>query len=253
MQTLKHINQPSTWHFYDTGSSNIALYRMLSLDHGGDVHDAFGPHRVLFLFHSLTGIQSLNISGNQYRFDSGNVYCICLPPFSILKGSVKGSFEAFILIEKEEKQSAIPIPEVYRLSADHKKTIKAPRIAYKFLNEFDRNLIIKQRPISINKKPHILAKKIKKEIDLSYDENTKLSGFAKKLRTNEAQLSRAFKEAFDMTPLKYRNLIRVTTASFEILNGKPVLEACYNSGFQDVSRFYKQFKALTTITPAKLK
>jgi methylphosphotriester-DNA--protein-cysteine methyltransferase len=80
-----------------------------------------------------------------------------------------------------------------------------------------------------------------------------MSAIARQLRTSATVMGRAFKRDFDLTPVQYRNHLRVTAASFELIEGKAVTRVAEDVGFDDLSRFNKNFKAITRTQPSQFK
>jgi AraC-like DNA-binding protein len=52
-----------------------------------------------------------------------------------------------------------------------------------------------------------------------------------------------------MTPSAYLRQLRVADATFRLSKGEPIIEVSGDVGYNDLSRFYKQFRRQTTKTP----
>nr|UXE44840.1 HTH-type transcriptional activator RhaS [uncultured bacterium] len=62
-------------------------------------------------------------------------------------------------------------------------------------------------------------------------------------------LTRAFRRAYGLTPKHYCNRARLFDAAIALLSGASVATAAFSSGFNDLSRFYAQFRRLLRATP----
>lgn len=64
-------------------------------------------------------------------------------------------------------------------------------------------------------------------------------------------LTRAFAAAYGLSPKQYCTRARLFDAAIGLFCGAPVISAALSAGFNDVSRFYAQFKRLLHSTPAR--
>ncbi|MBL8952014.1 MAG: AraC family transcriptional regulator [Myxococcaceae bacterium] len=64
-------------------------------------------------------------------------------------------------------------------------------------------------------------------------------------------LTRAFERAYGVTPKRYVTKARLFDAAISIFLGAPIAAAALASGFNDLSRFYAQFRQLLTATPGE--
>lgn len=62
-------------------------------------------------------------------------------------------------------------------------------------------------------------------------------------------LTRAFEDAYRITPKQYCHRARLFAGALRLLAGKTILEAAFDAGFNDVTRFYTQFRRLLGATP----
>ncbi|AKU93810.1 Transcriptional regulator, AraC family [Labilithrix luteola] len=62
-------------------------------------------------------------------------------------------------------------------------------------------------------------------------------------------LTRAFQEAYGITPKQYVHKARLFVAVLRLLSGKAIVETALDAGFNDVTRFYAQFRRLLGATP----
>jgi AraC-like DNA-binding protein len=62
-------------------------------------------------------------------------------------------------------------------------------------------------------------------------------------------LTRAFTLAYGVPPKQYCNRARLFEAVIRLLSGVPIIEVALASGFNDLKRFYAQFRQLVRATP----
>ncbi len=98
-----------------------------------------------------------------------------------------------------------------------------------------------------------LGLRAKKAIDLSFNDSKSLGDLAREIKCSPSALSRAFKKTYEISPVCYRNQLRVFDASIKLLKGESVIQAAHEVGFQDLSRFNKQFKEKMRAIPRQFK
>jgi AraC-like DNA-binding protein len=96
-----------------------------------------------------------------------------------------------------------------------------------------------------------LSGKVKAGIVQTYRDGGSIAGIASKLGVSQAHLTRQFKRDFGLTPLKYRNHLRVNEAVRRLSLGEKILDVGYAVGFNDTARFYKDFRKVTGTSPGK--
>jgi AraC-like DNA-binding protein len=107
--------------------------------------------------------------------------------------------------------------------------------------------------IEFNSAPSGISQRTKRKIDQSYDKDVSLSDIARSLKTRATVMGRAFKKDFGVSPVTYRNHLRITMASLALTDGKTVTDVASEVGFEDLSRFNKNFKAMTRTQPKRFK
>jgi AraC-like DNA-binding protein len=104
-------------------------------------------------------------------------------------------------------------------------------------------------PIDRAPAPSALGRRCKDALDLAFDADRPLAELAAGLRLSPAQFSRAFRADYGVPPRVYRHRIRVLCAIMKLLGGEQISRVGLDVGFGDLSRFYKQFRAITRTTP----
>jgi len=95
--------------------------------------------------------------------------------------------------------------------------------------------------------------KIMDYIDCYIHEEITITDIAKALYISQSTLERRFKEALDMTPLEYIRKKKLVLAAQMLQEGKSVLTAGTNVGYNDNSYFIELFKHYYKITPYQYK
>jgi AraC-like DNA-binding protein len=104
--------------------------------------------------------------------------------------------------------------------------------------------------IEPNTKPSLLSVRAKRLIDENYLAFPSIARVADRLKVSHAHLTRQFKRDFEMTPSEYLHHLRVADATYRLSLGEPIIEISQDVGYNDLSRFYKQFRKKTTTSPA---
>ncbi|HET9216572.1 MAG TPA: AraC family transcriptional regulator [Terriglobia bacterium] len=97
----------------------------------------------------------------------------------------------------------------------------------------------------------MLSRKAKGRICDTYRESIPISAIAQELGVSHAHLTRQFKRDFGFTPVDYRHRLRVSEATGRLFKGDDILDVGHDVGFNDTSRFYKDFRKITGTSPGK--
>ncbi len=103
--------------------------------------------------------------------------------------------------------------------------------------------------IEMNPKPSLLSMKAKRLIDENYLVNTSIGRIAVRLRVTHEHLSRQFKRDFGMSPITYLHQLRLADAPLKLAKGEEIINVSQNVGYNDLSRFYRQFRKTTKTSP----
>ncbi len=68
---------------------------------------------------------------------------------------------------------------------------------------------------------------------------------------NAETLTRAYERTYGLTPKRYVTRARLFDAAIALFTGAPIVSAALASGFNDVSRFYAQFRSVLRATPGE--
>jgi AraC-like DNA-binding protein len=107
--------------------------------------------------------------------------------------------------------------------------------------------------IEMNPKPSLLSLKAKKLIDENYLVYPSISRVARRLSVTHEHLSRQFKRDFKMSPSAYLHQLRLADAPLRLAQGEEIINVSLDTGYNDLSRFYKQFRKNTKTSPGVCK
>jgi AraC-like DNA-binding protein len=104
---------------------------------------------------------------------------------------------------------------------------------------------------TVETSPHasLISVKAKNLIDENYRVYPSIARIAGRLKVSHEHLSRQFKNDFGMTPSAYLREIRVADATFRLARGEEIIDVSHDVGYNDLSRFYKQFRKTTDASP----
>jgi AraC-like DNA-binding protein len=106
------------------------------------------------------------------------------------------------------------------------------------------------RPIERCTRPSPLSLRAKRALDESYrDAGSSIARVAALLKVSHAHLTRQFKRDYGMPPLAYRDQLRASDAMLRLARGEKIIEVSGEVGYNDLGRFYKQFRKLTHSSP----
>lgn len=106
-----------------------------------------------------------------------------------------------------------------------------------------------RQPIALNSKPSLVSLKAKRLIDESYLVYPSIARVASRLGVTHEHLSRQFKRDFGMSPSAYLHQLRLADAPLRLAKGEEIVNVSLDVGYNDLSRFYKQFRKVTKTSP----
>jgi AraC-like DNA-binding protein len=111
------------------------------------------------------------------------------------------------------------------------------------------NSVRQYQTIEAYPKASWLSVKAKKLIDENYQIYPSIARIADRLKVSHAHLTRQFKHDFGMSPNKYLHQLRIADATFRLSQGEQIIRVSNEVGYNDLSRFYKQFRHSTSQSP----
>lgn len=110
-----------------------------------------------------------------------------------------------------------------------------------------------RQSVELNPKPSLLSLKAKRLIDENYFIYPSIARIAARLNVSHEHLSRQFKRDYDLTPSAYLHQIRIADATFRLAKGEEIINVSQDVGYNDLSRFYKQFRKSMETSPGSCK
>lgn len=107
----------------------------------------------------------------------------------------------------------------------------------------------KPQSVELNPKPSLLSLKAKRLIDKNYQVYPSIARIAARLNVSHEHLTRQFKQDYDLTPSAYLHQIRIADATFRLAKGEEIINVSQDVGYNDLSRFYKQFRKSMQASP----
>ena len=237
--------------------SNIQSNRKMELSTEGafvieDVLEFNGSGAMTFVMCDVWLIELFELEAGELYYMKGGEpvrpnrkrFGIFYPPFTIMRvcyKDVRGLWKGMAAAE--------PLPE---------KLIASPMI---FETDFNQPLksiaqvieILKtsynRQSIEMNPTPSLLSIKARKLIDENYLIRPSIARIAARLGVTHAHLTRQFKRDFGLSPNVYCNQLSIADATFRLARGEEIINVSQDVGYNDLSRFYKQFNKATTKTP----
>lgn len=214
-----------------------------SAGHGSDVT---GPYWMLIEVTVHKGRMWYISDLNQITIDEPRFY-IYVPPFSWATEYYTANTKVSIrgLISRTPLETILPEhPTVFLHSKKEFPTNM--REVPSFLDGRDES-----KTVSICTNPSALSKRAKEILDREYNSGVEIQEIATRLKTSSAVLSRSFKKDFGHPLAFYKKGLRVTVGMYELMMGNSPTKAAELAGYNDLGRFYKQFKQYLKQTPAE--
>lgn len=144
---------------------------------------------------------------------------------------------------------------IYRSLQTLKKLNRVLKVAIDGLEDVELALTIgrNQKRISRTTNPHPLSEKIKNYLGDHFNENLSLPNLAEIAKITPEALSRLFKKDWGKSPIQFRNWLRIMDSFRHIAEKEAIIDTAYEVGFNDLSRFHKQFKANVGYSPLSIR
>lgn len=110
-----------------------------------------------------------------------------------------------------------------------------------------------RQSVVMNPKASLLSLKAKRLIDENYLVYPSIARIAERLGVTHEHLSRQFKRDYGMSPSNYFRQLRVADAPLRLARGEEIIRVSHEVGYNDLSRFYKQFRETTSTSPGVCK
>ena len=181
--------------------------------------------------------------GEKAVYPNSKRFCIFYPPFTFTRPCFKNAQGKFIGVAGiSAVKTKFTAPIVFAI--DNFETPKT-------LAEVTRLLDSVQtfQTVEANPKASLISVKAKKLIDENYQIYPSIARIAARLQVSHEHLTRQFKQDFGMSPNKYLHQLRIADATFRLSQGEEIINVSADVGYNDLSRFYKQFRQSTKNSP----
>lgn len=164
-------------------------------------------------------------------------FSISQPNFKNVKGNLRG-----IAASNALPAEFVKTPVIFETS--RVETLSGAKQVIEILRSGER-----RQSIEMNPKPSLLSLKTKKLIDENYLIYPSIARIAARLKVSHEHLSRQFKHDFGMSPSAYFRRLRIADAPLLLAKGEEIITVSQDVGYNDLSRFYKQFRKTTKTSP----
>jgi AraC-like DNA-binding protein len=204
--------------------------------------DASGNHWIFAVINVNAG-KLRYLRGGEEVTPPGRKFAMFLPPFSLIQVRLENaqvhtvSFCGSGRTGPDLPNEAVLAPWGQPVPHTQADIIKAVRAA---------PLLV---PISREDPPSLRARMIKQILDETYRDTVSISTLARRLRCSLTSMSRCFKQHYGVPPVQYRHCMRATDAIVRLVKGDRVVDVSGDVGYQDLSRFYNQFRQRACAPP----
>jgi AraC-like DNA-binding protein len=212
--------------------------RIPGLEIGTDVS---GPVCIYALVQVRRGTVAYVHGDSQIR--APRVFALFLPPFSVVQAAlercdVTSVAVAFRPLPSDEfPRHAVLLAEGALAAGSRIDALERIRTTAAWTN------------VGRNHNPAPLAANAKTIIDRHYGAPLEIGRIAARLHVSPAVLSRTFRLAYGIPPVRYRHHVRVMDALMQFAEGAAPAQVFQDVGFDDLSRFYKIFRKVSCAPP----
>jgi AraC-like DNA-binding protein len=169
---------------------------------------------------------------------------IYYPPFTIVKSCVKDMKSSVAGVGAVgEPPSGLPLyPSIFETGFSGELTSAGQAVE---ILQAARGI----QSIEFNSTPSPLSIRAKKIIDENYRIYPSIARIAKRLGVSHEHTTRGFKRDYGMSPSAYLHQLRVAEATHKLTLGEEIVDISMDVGYNDLSRFYKQFRKATKTSP----
>jgi AraC-like DNA-binding protein len=127
-------------------------------------------------------------------------------------------------------------------------------VSFSSLGDVERVLKAASGGISIQRasRPNPKTQRLVKHFAEHFNENTSLPDLAAKFGLAASVLSRTFRRDWGKPPIHFRNYLRILDSFRHLAEEHAVTDVAFEVGFNDLSRFMKQFKGTVGHTPGSI-
>lgn len=196
-------------------------------------------------------LEVVDVTSGEYQFVSDGErirtpkkrFGVFYPPFTLIRMFARKVSGSTIGVGSDELPAGLPkYPFIF--DTDHTGDLTT-------IDDAREVLATAQNPrtIEVNTSPSPVSRDTKKLIDENYLIYPSIARIADRLKVSHEHLSRQFKKDYGLTPSAYLHKLRVAEATFRLALGEEIIDISLEVGYNDLSRFYKQFRKATRTSP----
>jgi AraC-like DNA-binding protein len=173
-------------------------------------------------------------------------FAIFLPPFSLVQAKLENcDLRTSGVAFRPPPHSALPAEPVLLRGTAGPPPASADEIVGR-LRAVEGAVGVARAP---NASPWAL--RTKRILDAEYGTSLTIARIAQRVHVSPETLSRAFKHAFGIPPVRYRHHVRIMDALMRFAEGAVPIDVFQDVGFDDLSRFYKIFRKVACAAPGR--
>lgn len=209
-------------------------------------YDATGNYWVIGYVKVLSG-QLWFLRDGKKIIPSTNDFIMAMPPDSVVSAALKDAKTINCAVFSKSPMPkgfpnepvifSISEPALFRSLQDIEGTLKSAS-DFQFIQR--------------TAKPNIKSLRLMKYFSDHFQEGTSLPDLAKKFGLAPSVLSRTFRRDWGKPPIHFRNYLRILDSFRHLAAETAVTEVAFEVGFNDLSRFMKQFKGTVGHTPKSI-
>lgn len=234
--------------FVQDGTGVVHFERVTKAAGSRVVYDVYGDVCALAFAKNLTK-DAVQVRMGDVWYSAKNGDIIFIPPFSVVEWKLKN-------VEFYWNGIFIKAPPLLvspnSACIFYDPNFVLPRSSHELLNIAQKIVSPKcvERFCTSNQKV-IAAKQM---MDLNYSEEYSIGDVAANVGLSASMMTRYFKDACGLSPLQYRNKVRLNNSLFKLLyNNESIAKVGLEVGFGDLSRYNKEFKKTFGVSPKSFK
>jgi AraC-like DNA-binding protein len=197
-------------------------------------------------------LEVVDLEAGQYFFLSDgkevrpaqNRFGVFYPSFTFVRAFAQNIKGRMTGIGNERSYLELP-NNPFIFETDHRGEFASIDQAFEVLRR-SRN----RQSIEVRSEPSRVSGSAKRLIDENYLVFPSIARIADRLKVSHEHLSRQFKKDYGLSPSAYLHKLRVAEATFRLSLGEEIVDISLDVGYNDLSRFYKQFRKATDTSPA---
>lgn len=208
--------------------------------------ETFGGCWSVAITNVVSGQLSIRV-GTHCHQPLGNAV-IFIPPFTVMRWHLNpGRFKMVIYCDHKP---------LYEAKSENTLILKSISEIPVIQSRMDLNRILKiiGPEVQFSLRPdHIIVEKLKDYIDRTFTEEIAIGKMANLLNVNHALVTRYFKKTFGMSPIAYRNKLRVFASRSRLIQGaSPISTVGFDVGFNSIRQFNREYKKAFRSTPSDI-